>query len=141
MDPASELTLATAEASLVLAFPDLYRAFLSRHDGGSDTRTSLLLYSSSEISERNHIWEVAKYAPGYLAIGDDGGGRIIVIDVLDPMCKVLIVDAGSAAPEMMAPIAQSWSEWEAHNFDLSGLIRMIFDRFQQVLLRVNASMI
>ncbi|EME16519.1 SMI1/KNR4 family protein [Rhodococcus triatomae] len=35
----------------------------------------LLLYGPHEIAERNETFEVARYAPGWTLVGDDSGGR------------------------------------------------------------------
>jgi hypothetical protein len=38
------------------------------------------IYSTDEIAERQQTYEIAEYFPGYLMIGDDSGGRLILVD-------------------------------------------------------------
>ena len=38
------------------------------------------IYSTDEIAERQQTYETAEYFPGYLLIGDDSGGRLILVD-------------------------------------------------------------
>lgn len=53
----------------------LYRIWQSKRDWHEDLR----IYDASIIEERNNTWETALYFPDYLAIGDDGGGRIVYV--------------------------------------------------------------
>jgi hypothetical protein len=38
------------------------------------------IYSTDEIAERQQTYEIAEYFPGCLMIGDDSGGRLILVD-------------------------------------------------------------
>ena len=38
------------------------------------------IYSTDEMAERQQTYEIAEYFPGYLLIGDDSGGRLILVD-------------------------------------------------------------
>ena len=38
------------------------------------------IYSTDEIAERQQTYEIEDYFPGYLLIGDDSGGRLILVD-------------------------------------------------------------
>ena len=38
------------------------------------------IYSTDEIAERQQTYEIAEYFPEYLLIGDDSGGRLILVD-------------------------------------------------------------
>jgi hypothetical protein len=72
-------------------------------------RKGLVIYSSDELVERNDTLEVEKYAPGYLVIGDDSGGRSIVVSYTDE--SVFLVDQGSMDPDDFEKISLSLSEW------------------------------
>lgn len=56
------------------------------------------LYDIDEILERNETWEVRKYAPGYIAIGDDGGGNVLLMKEEKSAYKVVMVDGGYMNP-------------------------------------------
>ena len=53
----------------------------------------VLIYSTEEIVERNRTYEVDKDFPGQLLVGDDSGGRLVLIDrsVED---KFYLIDSG-----------------------------------------------
>jgi hypothetical protein len=40
----------------------------------------VLIYSTEEISERNKTYDIGKDFPGQLLVGDDSGGRLVLID-------------------------------------------------------------
>lgn len=53
----------------------------------------VLIYSTEEIVERNRTYEIDKDFPGQLLVGDDSGGRLVLIDrsVED---KFYLIDSG-----------------------------------------------
>ena len=69
----------------------------------------LVIYSSEDVLERNATFEVEKYAPGFFAIGDDSGGRSILIHLNEP--GVFIVDQGNMGPADMRKIGDSLPCW------------------------------
>ena len=71
----------------------------------------LLIYSTYDAPERNETFEVKKYAPGYFAIGDDSGGRAVVIVLNNEECPVYLVDQGSMAPDDMEKLNSSLESW------------------------------
>jgi hypothetical protein len=73
----------------------------------------VLLYAAEELAERNRTFEVAVYAPGWLMIGDDSGGRGFIIDMSGRDRRVLIVDHGSMVPADGYPVGNSLVEWLA----------------------------
>ncbi|MCG8668416.1 MAG: SMI1/KNR4 family protein, partial [Pseudomonadales bacterium] len=52
--------------------PKAYVVFLDETNGG--TFGDILVYSKDDVIERNECYETKEYAPGWIAIGDDGGG-------------------------------------------------------------------
>ena len=97
--------------------PPPYEEFL-RTNEGTIRGVSLLLYHASDVAERNQTFEVGKYLPGYLAIGDDSGGRLIVIRIRDEQAVPYIVDAGALMPSELVPLARDWAQWQALGFPL-----------------------
>ncbi|WP_447511694.1 SMI1/KNR4 family protein [Acinetobacter geminorum] len=88
--------------------PDEYFQLLKLSDGLS-FENGVIIYSSGEVLERNQTYEVQKYAGDYISIGDDSGGRSILIPFLDS--GVFIVDQGSMDPDDMEKIAHSLIDW------------------------------
>ncbi|MFR0674663.1 hypothetical protein ACLUUI_14570 [Enterobacterales bacterium AW_CKDN230030176-1A_HGKHYDSX7] len=65
-----------------------------RHDGAF-LCDQVLIYSTDEIEERNRTFEVATYFKGHVAVGDDSGGRLILVSTA-AFDGFLVVDSGSA---------------------------------------------
>ena len=96
------------EEQLNRRIPDQYRNLLEAANGFM-LEKGLFIYSAEEVFERNETFEVSQYAPNYLAIGDDGGGRSVLIPFEG--VGVYIVDQGSMEPEDMEKIAESLTDW------------------------------
>jgi hypothetical protein len=90
--------------------PPTYLEML-RHSNGFALQSGVVLYASEDVLERNKTFEVDVYAPDYFAIGDDSGGRLIVISKHNP--GVWIVDGGSLDPQDMTLLAPSLEQWFA----------------------------
>lgn len=69
------------------------------------------LYGTEDIAERNATWEVQQYASGYVAIGDDGGGRVLLMRLAEEEKKVWIVDAGVMDPQHAELVAEDLLSW------------------------------
>jgi hypothetical protein len=108
--PATEETLSDLERRLGYSLPVIYRRFLLQADGFS-LDGGLLMYGTDIIEERNSTYEVAIYAPGYLAIGGTGGGEAIMIRQDDDNAALLIVDVGAMTPDMMRELAPGLEQW------------------------------
>jgi hypothetical protein len=108
--PASPEAINRLRAELGLELlPGEYVAFLAQADGVEADAFSL--YPCQDVPERNRTYEVALYAPGYFAIGDDGGGRAIVLRAGDEASPVFVVGHGSMSPDEMRKVAGSLSDW------------------------------
>jgi hypothetical protein len=92
--------------------PEEYVKVLRAH-GGQSFGASVLLYGFDDLLERNVTFEVKTYCPGFLSIGDDGGGRAIVIPLDNARCRVFLVDHGSMDPGDFAQISGSPPDWVA----------------------------
>lgn len=75
-EPASEQALQNAEAALAKHLPDDYKDFLRISDGGEGFLDGnyLILWSIGEVVEYEMQYETAKYAPGLVLFGSNGGG-------------------------------------------------------------------
>jgi hypothetical protein len=75
------------------------------------TDAGIVVYSAGSIVERNATYEVADYAPGFVLIGDDSGGRGFLVRVGDPDSHVFSSDLGDLDPtdfEIEAADVPSW---------------------------------
>ena len=106
-----ETELLQLEQSLATRLPTALREFLKLSDGLS-LGGGLLIYGSADLKERNDTWEVNEYAPGYLAIGDDGGGYVFLMrlkDDEDP--AIYAVGSGVMDPEFAEKVSESLNAW------------------------------
>lgn len=72
----------------------------------------VLLYGVNHIEERNQTFEVQKYMPGWIAIGDNGGGQAILmkLDGSDSVYACGHGALGSLPPELIAESLGDWVE-------------------------------
>jgi hypothetical protein len=82
----------------------------------------LLLYDAECIIERNDTMGVQEYVTDFLAVGDDSGGRLVVVRFDDPLARPFLIGAGALVPNMppslLKPLSSSWAEWERAGFPL-----------------------
>lgn len=102
--------IAAIEAWANQALPREYSRLLQTQ-GGKFVGPSVRLYGADEVIERNQTYESKLYCPGFIAIGDDSGGRAIVIGIGHTSGPVFIVDQGSMSPEDFVQLADSLELW------------------------------
>ena len=109
---ADEELLRRAQDSLQMTFPAEYLELLRCSNGFTVPNVaSLLLYSVDELLERNVTYEVQEYLPGWIMIGDDGGGEGIFISYDDPSARPYINGMGSMLLADARPLADNLSQW------------------------------
>ena len=89
-----------------------YSSFLAARSDSAPTGDFVLLYGQSDLPERNETFEIHTYLPGWVAIGDDGGGTAILMR-LDGSSSVYRCGhgaIGSLDPEL---VADSFARWLA----------------------------
>ncbi len=62
--------------------------------------------------------QVEARIPGYIAVGDDSGGRLILIRQDDDDAVPYLADAGALLPSILQPLAPNWIAWEKIGFPL-----------------------
>jgi hypothetical protein len=79
---ASTEILEAAEKHFECTLPADYKGFMSAHDGGEGFIGDqyLILWKAGELIDFNREYEVAKYAPGLLLFGSNGGGEAFAFD-------------------------------------------------------------
>jgi SMI1 / KNR4 family (SUKH-1) len=107
--PASPESVDRLRVELGVELPDEYVALLALADGLY--ANSFTLYPSENVSERNRNYEVAVCAPGFVTIGDDGGGQAIVLRAGRGPSPVFVVGHGVMTPGHMVTVAENLSEW------------------------------
>lgn len=97
--------------------PNSYREFIGTHK--IEIYGGVYLYLPESIIERNECYETKKYAPGYINIGDNGGGEAFIIKLNEDDPAVSIVGHGSMDPRFKEVICKSFSSWQASGFEYS----------------------
>lgn len=71
----------------------------------------MLIYGTEDLIERNETWEVNEYAKGYVAIGDDGGGNVFLMELNVEESKIFVLDCGDMNPQNATIIATDFNSW------------------------------
>ena len=111
--PETDINIKEAEFQLNMLLPHAYKTLLKQTNGCS-VEGDVLLYGTEDIVERNKTWELHHYASGYVAIGDDGGGRVFLMGQAEEEKKVWIVDAGVMDPQHAEFVAEDLLSWVSH---------------------------
>ncbi|MFF0866222.1 hypothetical protein ACFYUV_31020 [Nonomuraea sp. NPDC003560] len=78
---------------------------------GLHTECGVAVYSAGDIGERNATYEVARYAPGFLLVGDDSGGRGFLLRADDPDSAVFSSGLGDLEPAGFDVVAADFPSW------------------------------
>lgn len=125
--PAAESATEALRRWLGRDLPTQYLAFLQEsngvelgvHDEGGDC---LCLWSATEVPDMNATYSIQRWLPDTFAIGSDGGGDAILLDMsaaAEPDCwPVIRVGFGALAREEFLVQAPSFSVWAALEFRL-----------------------
>jgi len=89
-----------------------YTNFLSQQSEYTTFGEYILLYGQADLPGRNADYEVQTYMPGWFAIGDDGGGKALLMR-LDGSAAVVRCGhgaIGSIEPELVSDTFSKWLE-------------------------------
>ncbi|WP_432113133.1 hypothetical protein [Streptomyces sp. S1] len=75
------------------------------------TESGVAVYSAVDIGERNATYEVAQYAPGFLLVGDDSGGRGFLLRADDPDSAVFSSGLGDLDPADFDVVSADFASW------------------------------
>lgn len=82
--PATPAALADLIAAQRIVLPPLYRDLLRLSDGGdgffAGEMSYIRVWSAALAVDYNRDYEIARYAPGFVGFGDNGGPEIISFD-------------------------------------------------------------
>lgn len=87
--PASAPEIRAVCDELGLAHHAWLTAFWAQHNGAM-LNDRVLIYATDFIGERNETYEVGSNFPEYVSIGDDSGGRLILMPISGDMSFHLI---------------------------------------------------
>lgn len=77
-----------------IELPQCYLELIRKVNGFVEEK-GIKIYGIEEIKERNETFEVEKYLPGYVAIGDDSGGNLLLMKACALSTSVFLSDCGS----------------------------------------------
>jgi len=95
--PATDSEVKALEKHIGIRLPETYFQFLKSSNGLYDPDSGCSLYATHELAERNQTYSVLRDAPGYVLIGDDGGGRGILIRVATG--KIFMIGLAHMVPD------------------------------------------
>jgi hypothetical protein len=122
-EPAHIEQIVLAQQAIGCVFPQEYVDLLKTANGLQMLNVvSLILYSTDEIEERNLTYEVKDYLPGWVLIGDDGGGRGVLLDCDEPPGAIYLVGLGSMLRSDASMLAPTIIEWVTRHFSLEPYI-------------------
>ncbi|SDG83949.1 SMI1/KNR4 family protein [Janthinobacterium sp. YR213] len=92
--------------------PAYYLAFLK--DWHEDMRgEQVLLYGAESLLERNETYDTQQSCPGYMTIGDDSGGRAVMLALDGAERAVYLVGHGSMQRDDFELAADDFASWLA----------------------------
>ncbi|MGE8005597.1 SMI1/KNR4 family protein [Lysinibacillus sp. NPDC093216] len=108
--PASEKEIGSLEDKMNIRLPVPYRSLLKNANGFS-IAGGVLIYGTEDLIERNETWEVNEYAKGYVAIGDDGGGNVFLMELNAKESKIFVLDCGDMNTQNATIIPLDFNSW------------------------------
>lgn len=108
--PASDDGILRATRELGRVVPDVVKRFW-RVTNGLHSDSGVLLYSTRLIAERNDTLGVTEYAPEFVAVGDNSGGRVFLMEA--SAAAHTLYDADDSSPEARSIVAASYLDWLA----------------------------
>lgn len=80
---------------------------------GAPRDDGLLLYGKNDLAERNQTFEIGMYLPDHLLIGDDSGGRGVLVHCNNANHPVYLFDPGAMDEDDLCLLAESLDQWLA----------------------------
>ena len=108
----SQPAIAAFQQWLGHALPPYYLAFLQGWEEGV-CGEQVLLYGADSLMERNATYETQQYCPGFITIGDDSGGRAVMLALDGSDRAVYLVGHGSMQRADFERAAEDATAWLA----------------------------
>ncbi|MGK5005881.1 SMI1/KNR4 family protein [Janthinobacterium sp. LB2P70] len=100
------------------ALPAYYLRFLQGWQE-SVRGEQVLLYGAGSLVERNATYDTPLSCPGFIAIGDDSGGRAVMLALDDGDRAVYLVGHGSMQRDDFERLANDFTSWLAADCPLA----------------------
>ena len=107
--PVTDQQLQQAELLLGFALPAPLKALLELSNGLGANEGDL--YEIEALAVSNWVWQIALYAPGYVAIGETEGGTIALLAWCRPSSPVYVADSHDLNPAHFRQVAGSLEAW------------------------------
>jgi hypothetical protein len=107
---ADEHPLIAFERHLAIRLPAAYRAYIAAHPEENSFDLAYL-YALDHLAEAYRQHQIGTYAPGWLAVGNDSGDRVVLIRLDDDLSVPCSVDAGDMQPDHFVPLSTNWDAW------------------------------
>ncbi len=107
-EPASEEAILRAARDLDRVVPDVVKR-LWRLTDGLHSDSGVLLYSTKWMAERNDTLGVSAYAPEFVAVGDDSGGRLFLMEARAD--AEMLYQADDSSLDARSVLAASYVSW------------------------------
>ena len=107
-------TLDRVMQALNLALPKDYREFLRASNGGEGFLgpNYVMLWKAEELGPLNDGYETARFTPGLLLFGSDGGGEAYAFDTREcPWAVVQVPFIGMDDPAVAIPLGRNFTEF------------------------------
>ena len=98
--------------------PAYYLRFLQDWQEGLRSE-QVLLYGAESLLERNETYDTQQSCPGYITIGDDSGGRAVMLALDDGDRAVYLVGHGSMQRDDFELAADDFMSWLAADCPLA----------------------
>jgi hypothetical protein len=97
---------------LGLSLPSDYLDFLQQHNGGEGFigDNYIIFWRAEELADFNREYEIAKYAPGILLFGSDGGGEGYGFDTQRGGMPIVRIPFIGMARRYETPVARNFSD-------------------------------
>ncbi len=109
--PARTAAVTECERRLGAKLPPEYVQFLRTTNGGEGfigRHAYVIFWGAEELVSMNKAYEVAKYAPGLLVLGSDGGGEAYGFDTRNPQWEILQVPFVGMAWDLAEPVGATF---------------------------------
>ncbi|KAA0542737.1 SMI1/KNR4 family protein [Bacillus sp. BGMRC 2118] len=114
---ANNRDITNLELNLNSKLPTSYKMLLE-YSNGLSTNLGISIYGTQDFTERNETWKTEVYAPGFISIGDDSGGRVILMREVLEKDELVIVDSGDMNPKNGLLITTDLITWMKNGFKL-----------------------
>lgn len=108
--PVDENEIKKVEEEIGLVLPNAYKQLL-QHTNGFVTEDGVVIFGVDIINERNTTYEVREYAKGYVAVGSNGGGKILLMAANESATDLIQVDAGVMDSTYATVVSENFVKW------------------------------